>query len=490
MSTNRDVLCQAPLVYTIQDFLSPAVCNHFIECAQDKWERAKVSNEKEGVLSKGRTGSNCWVPHDTDAITMDVARRISEIVGSPIDHAESFQVIAYEEGQEYAYHYDAYQHDGSQKSARCLKRGGQRLKTALVYLCDVESGGQTRFDRLDIEVSPRQGTLLVFHNTLPGTNVVHPDSLHAGMPVHRGRKYAFNLWFREHPLSVLYTPPSQPVDATQTSTASDNSVDKTTSTARATETLDPIERVASTQDSPVVYVPSLLTPEDCRTIVSKCTTPTSSVGGKTIFWVPLQHPEVRPICLKLLATLDAPAGILLHCENVNVFRYSPSTGHGTHFDAYRAGSKCTKTRGQRLFTIMCRLDGAVDADNKATGAVMFTNITPCQTHHMNNGDAVCVQNYVSSSRTYARDEHLKYHITPVGTSASHYLFLYVRQKCRDGTQVVRDAQLRTISIRQRESKHSPITRVQTASQSMEPEDYSKTLDMVLDHFHSNSIDCN
>jgi len=33
---------------------------------------------------------------------------------------------------------------------------------------------------------------------LPGTTKVHPDSLHAGRPVTKGEKFAFNLWFREN----------------------------------------------------------------------------------------------------------------------------------------------------------------------------------------------------------------------------------------------------------------------------------------------------
>ena len=34
-------------------------------------------------------------------------------------------------------------HDGSEKTLRCMKYGGARIKTALVYLNDVEEGGST-----------------------------------------------------------------------------------------------------------------------------------------------------------------------------------------------------------------------------------------------------------------------------------------------------------------------------------------------------------
>ena len=39
------------------------------------------------------------------------------------------------------------------------------LKTALVYLNDVEEGGSTRLNRLNIDVLPKLGKLLLFENT-------------------------------------------------------------------------------------------------------------------------------------------------------------------------------------------------------------------------------------------------------------------------------------------------------------------------------------
>ena len=44
------------------------------------------------------------------------------------------------------------------------------MVTALVYLNDVEEGGETKFPILNIEVKPRVGRMLVFHNVYKGTN--------------------------------------------------------------------------------------------------------------------------------------------------------------------------------------------------------------------------------------------------------------------------------------------------------------------------------
>ena len=62
---------------------------------------------------------------------------------------------------------------------------------------DVEEGGATEFRDLNISIPPKK-ELVGLENILPGTTKVHPASLHAGRPVTKGEKYAFNLWFREN----------------------------------------------------------------------------------------------------------------------------------------------------------------------------------------------------------------------------------------------------------------------------------------------------
>lgn len=190
---------------TIYDSLFDAkTCQHFIEIGKPKMERALVSFGKKGGLSKGRTGQNCWIQHDQDEVTLKVAKQIANIVGLPLENAESFQVIYYDQSQEYRRHYDGWRHDKSEKTLRCMKRGGQRLVTALCYLNDVKKGGGTNFPQLNLTVEAKQGRLVTFHNVKKGTHELHDDAEHAGMPVVDGEKYAFNLWFRESSMKKVY----------------------------------------------------------------------------------------------------------------------------------------------------------------------------------------------------------------------------------------------------------------------------------------------
>lgn len=199
-----NVLSESPKIYTINNFLSDIECNHFINISKDKMQKALVSGDTTGMISNGRTGKNCWVQHNFDAITKNIAEKISKLVKIPLENAESYQIIYYDLNGEYRQHYDGWLFDNSEKSLRNMKYGGQRLITALVYLNDVESGGGTKFTKLNLEVNSEKGKLLVFENVHAGTNLRHELSEHAGMPVLKGEKWAFNLWFREASREKLY----------------------------------------------------------------------------------------------------------------------------------------------------------------------------------------------------------------------------------------------------------------------------------------------
>lgn len=184
-----------PPVFLFEDFLTPGECAHLIELSEAHMSRSLVSGGEEGVESEGRTGGVHWVPHDETPTTLALSQRTADLVGLPLAHAESVQMINYGPGQEYKPHYDAWM-AGTETGDRCLSHGGQRLVTCLFYLNDVDAGGGTFFPRLDIEVMPRPGRLVLFHNCFPGTTERHPSSLHGGLPPDSGVKWACNLWFR------------------------------------------------------------------------------------------------------------------------------------------------------------------------------------------------------------------------------------------------------------------------------------------------------
>lgn len=86
---------------------------------------------------------------------------------------ESINVNRYEVGQEYHVHADAGPYQ-------------PRVISALVYLNDVESGGETYFPNFNLAVTPKEGRLVIFPS-----NYAYA---HAALPPHSGVKYSAAFW--------------------------------------------------------------------------------------------------------------------------------------------------------------------------------------------------------------------------------------------------------------------------------------------------------
>jgi prolyl 4-hydroxylase len=194
-----------PIIFTVEGALTSFECEHFRKIASNSpnMKRSTVAKfdkkkNKREILDGSRTSSHCWVRHSHDQITKDVGNRISGLVRAPLSHAEFYQVLRYAEGQEYKPHFDTFD-PSVDDNAYYLKHGGQRIITVMAYLNDVEQGGETKFPTIDKIVIPKEGKILVFHDCYKGTDKRHPDSFHGGLPVIKGEKWAFNLWFRNYP---------------------------------------------------------------------------------------------------------------------------------------------------------------------------------------------------------------------------------------------------------------------------------------------------
>ena len=197
IADNVTLFSSDPIIYVVDDFISEDECQEFINCSKDKLQPATVVGLKEELKLKDRTNEFAWLEHHAKESIHEVSKRLSILVQMPIRNAEMFQVVHYESGTEYKPHFDSFD-QSTELGKKYWEPGGQRMITALIYLNDVEDGGATYFPELNISINPKKGNVLVFHNTISETTNINPRSLHAGMPVTSGEKWAANLWFREN----------------------------------------------------------------------------------------------------------------------------------------------------------------------------------------------------------------------------------------------------------------------------------------------------
>ncbi|PCI58119.1 MAG: proline hydroxylase [Gammaproteobacteria bacterium] len=114
-----------------------------------------------------------------------------------IQFAEPAVILRYKPEQYYKWHYDhIYPHN--EQIQQQINQFGQRKKTAIFYLNDNFSGGETEFKSPFVSVKPKQGQIATFNNCDPAGKRL-TQSLHRGTEVVQGEKWIITLWFRDKP---------------------------------------------------------------------------------------------------------------------------------------------------------------------------------------------------------------------------------------------------------------------------------------------------
>ncbi len=99
--------------------------------------------------------------------------------------------------QQFKPHYDFF-HKGEGYWEEMMRSGGQRTWTAMVFLNDVEGGGETNFTNAAAKITPRRGNLLCWNN-MDAIGQPNTFAMHQGCPVTAGTKYIITKWYRERP---------------------------------------------------------------------------------------------------------------------------------------------------------------------------------------------------------------------------------------------------------------------------------------------------
>jgi prolyl 4-hydroxylase len=193
-------LSDSPLVYSCDQFLSDAECDHLIQLARPFLKRAVVvdDNKLEPAIHADRTSSGTFI---SDSMQDDVVKRIHTRIATttsiPEEHGELMNVLHYDIGQEYKPHFDYFNPETSSGLELC-NRGGQRIATFIIYLNTPEEGGETIFPKVGLKITPVKGKALLFYNVTE-SGAVDPESLHGGAPVTKGEKWIVTRWLRNCP---------------------------------------------------------------------------------------------------------------------------------------------------------------------------------------------------------------------------------------------------------------------------------------------------
>jgi len=190
-----------PDVVLITNFLSNDECEALIQLSSSTLTPSSVVNLEAGgrMSHDGRTSEGMAFKLSETEVIKAIESRISELINFPIENGEGIQVLHYQIGAEYRPHYD-YFPESQLGSKEFLEQGGQRVATLIMYLNDVDAGGETVFPELNLSVSPKKGSALYFSYT-NSLGQLDEKTLHGGAPVVKGEKWIATKWIRKNLIS-------------------------------------------------------------------------------------------------------------------------------------------------------------------------------------------------------------------------------------------------------------------------------------------------
>ena len=196
-----------PWVVLLENFVSSEEADRLVEIGKKQgYDRsANVGKEKPDgtkthLVDESRTSHNTWCKEGCfdDPLVSPVIERIANVTMTEVKNAEYLQMLQYEPDQYYRQHHDYIAHH---RGLPC----GVRILTLFIYLNDVEEGGGTRFNKLDITVQPRKGNAVLW----PSVKDQYPEEKddrtdHEAQPVLKGIKYGANAWIHNRDYKKAY----------------------------------------------------------------------------------------------------------------------------------------------------------------------------------------------------------------------------------------------------------------------------------------------
>lgn len=190
---------EKPQVIVFNNVLSHEECDELIERSRSKLKRSTTVNPITGehdVIDRRTSEGTYFDLRENEFITR-IDERVARLMNWPVENGEGLQILHYSIGGEYRPHFDYFPPE-DKGSLTHLAMGGQRVATMVMYLNDVEDGGETIFPEVGLAVSPQKGSAVYFRYCNE-QGQVDPLTLHGGAPVLAGEKWIMTKWMRQGP---------------------------------------------------------------------------------------------------------------------------------------------------------------------------------------------------------------------------------------------------------------------------------------------------
>ncbi len=193
-----------PYIICIENFVTKKEVAHLKKMAKPRLKQSLVVGpDNSEFVSPNRTSRSAFLDTVSSPVINSIKQRAARFVHADINSIENLQIVHYKDKQRYDPHYDYF--DRSLATAKeVIGKRGQRSATFLVYLNDVKpnNGGETLFPKVagGLKITPKKYMAVFWFNVKPDGKE-DDRTLHGGLPVIAGDKWAINIWIRNPKLT-------------------------------------------------------------------------------------------------------------------------------------------------------------------------------------------------------------------------------------------------------------------------------------------------
>ena len=182
-------------IYKKENFLTELECDQLILMISRDLRPSTVADDGDNCLVNDyRTSKTSDLNYFKDPFYLNIDKKISNLMNLEPFFGETMQAQKYEVGEYYKEHYDFFSPFNHEFKTYC-EWMGQRTWTTMVYLNDVEEGGETYFKYLNLKIKPKKGLLIAWNN-LYINGFPNYKTMHEALPPLKNSKYIITKWWR------------------------------------------------------------------------------------------------------------------------------------------------------------------------------------------------------------------------------------------------------------------------------------------------------
>ena len=183
-------------IYFCRNFLTDYECKELINCINHSTRKSTLANDKDEIVTSDyRTSETADLHYFPADLIFNIDNKLEDLTELDPFLGEAMQAQKYTPGQYYKEHWDFFPPREKKQHKVYCEWMGQRTWTTMMYLNNVEEGGETYFKHLNLKIKPEPGLLLAWNN-LYRDGKPNYKTMHEALPPIKGDKYVITKWWR------------------------------------------------------------------------------------------------------------------------------------------------------------------------------------------------------------------------------------------------------------------------------------------------------